>query len=92
VTDVGLHLGDDSWEYPFWVLAKEIAPGQNIRFRQVGVDDPSKKLIIGNPLPGYVIATRNSDRWFTDNHKSYRLIYADTSINILVRRDDSPSE
>ena len=50
--DVGLYLGNDDWEYPFWVFAKEnLKSYSNIRFRHIGVDNRSKILQKETYLP-----------------------------------------
>jgi hypothetical protein len=62
--DIGLYLGEDDWEYPFWALAK--AGGESntsIRFRHVGVSNSSKTLSKAALLPAYVISTKDIAHW-----------------------------
>ena len=61
---VGLYFGGDTYEYPFWALAK--LTGKNDRpiiFRHVGVNNLSSTLNNNEFLPAYVIARKNFEGW-----------------------------
>ncbi len=45
--DVGLYIGGDGWEYPFWALGKDSA----MQFRHVGLTEQSKVLETNTSLP-----------------------------------------
>jgi hypothetical protein len=84
VQDVGLYVGSDDWEYPFWVFAKASSRFHaNIRFRHVGVNDQSKILQTLTHLPAYVVATINTDTW--QESKKYNLVYASENVRVLKK-------
>jgi hypothetical protein len=62
--EIGLYLGSDDYEYPFWALA-QLQSQDNIfpAFRHVGVKSQTKKSSINQDLPQYVIATQNMAQW-----------------------------
>lgn len=80
VQDVGLHIGGDGWEYPFWVLAKGSRPMQ---FRHVGLTEQSKVLQTDTSLPEYVVATINSDAW--PERSGYESVFAFGNLSVLRR-------
>jgi hypothetical protein len=81
--NVGLYIGAEDWEYPFWVFAKESSHQLDIRFHHVGVNDRSKILQTDAYLPEYVIATKNIDAW--QESKEYSLVYGDDNVRVLKR-------
>ena len=74
---VGLYLGLDDGEYPFWVLGRD----SGISFHHVGVAEQSRALATESDLPAYVIATKNTDTW--PAAKEYDLVYADHNVRVL---------
>jgi len=81
VRDVGLYLGGDDWEYPFWVFAEGHSHRSNIQFHNVGVNDQSKILQTEAYLPAYVIATKSCDTWH--DRKEYDLVCGDENVSVL---------
>ena len=77
--DVGLYIGGDGWEYPFWVFAKS----GDMRFRHVGLTEQSKVLQTEASLPAYVVATMNTDTW--PERKEYSPVYASDNVSVLKR-------
>lgn len=80
VQDVGLYIGGDDWEYPFWMLAKEM------HFRPVGLTEQSKVLQTDASSPEYIIATMNTDTW--PERKEYSVVYASENVSVLKRLGD----
>lgn len=83
-SEVGLHLGEDDWEYPFWVFGKV----HNIRFHHVGVNNQLKILHTDVRLPEYVIATTAIDNWC--ERKEYSLVYADRYVSLMKKIGPTP--
>jgi hypothetical protein len=77
---VGLYLGLDDGEYPFWVLGHD----SGITFHHVGVTEQSRVLATEADLPSHVIATKNTDAWPAG--KEYDLVYADQNVRVLKMR------
>jgi hypothetical protein len=84
VRDVGLCLGGDDWEYPFWALAGVEAGRSGIRFHHVGVKGPSERLGTDPVLPEYVIATRSLATW--EAGRDYAIVAGDNGIHVLRRQ------
>ncbi len=61
---VGLHLGEDDWEYTIWVFAHLFkGEGVTMTFRHVGVNNISESISESPFLPEYVISTKQMDTW-----------------------------
>jgi hypothetical protein len=58
---IGLYLGEDDWEYPFWVFADSHAIKGDIRFNHVGVADISNTVEKQSMPAPVVIATKPVD-------------------------------
>lgn len=82
--EIGLMIGGDDWEYPFWVLAgKEATPGIPV-FRHVDSLDDSAALESRQGVPAVIIATRRPRR--TDlRGNGYRMIYGAGPVGVLAR-------
>jgi len=52
--DIGLHMGEDDWEYPLWVLMQETS-GHAFRIEHVDVANESSKIPLRNFEPCAVI-------------------------------------
>jgi len=78
--EVGLYLGGNDWEYPFWAFAMRTKKnGRAMTFKHVGVSNISKTIDEDAFLPLYVIVTKKIDNWryaakyvsvYTSNHVS----------------------
>jgi len=77
---VGLYIGVDDWEYPFWVLGQD----KGLSFVHVGVVNHSDGSAKKGELPSYVIATMNPMLWCESN--VYELVSSDSSISVLKAR------
>ena len=91
-TDVGLYLGGDDWEYPFWVFAgRRGKNAKTMTFRHVGVGNASKSIAKDGLLPPYVIATIPLDTW--KNAPEYTPVYASHYVTVLRKlEDDNPTQ
>lgn len=76
--EVGLYLGVDDGEYPFWAMRSS-----PIRFRHVWVNNQSKNLQAGAATPSCIIATRDPDAW--KEAREYQIEYADDHVRLLMR-------
>ncbi len=85
--EVGLYLGGNDWEYPFWVLGKRKKKnGLNITFRHVGVTNVSKTINENMTLPQYIIATKSLKTW---KHASkYFPVYKSDSANVFIKSEE----
>jgi hypothetical protein len=83
-TDVGLYLGGDDWEYPFWVFAAR-KNAKTMTFRHVGVGNASKSIEKDGVLPPYVIATKPLDTW--ENAPEYTSVYASDYVTVLRKSE-----
>ena len=82
VEEVGLYLGLDDWEYPFWALAgHEDTNGQPTSFRSVGVTDISGTINDDIFLPSYVVATKPIKSW--EYVSKYVPIYTSSQFSVL---------
>lgn len=62
VDSVGLYLGNNDWEYPFWVLLGSLEIERGPILQHVGVENETRELKTGEQeLPRYVIATKSLD-------------------------------
>jgi hypothetical protein len=77
VEDIGLYIGGDGWEYPFWALAK----ARRLRFRHVGFTGPSRVRPTDTSLPEYVVVTRNTDTWPERNR--YEPVFTSDHVSVL---------
>jgi len=60
VDSVGLYLGNNDWEYPFWVLLGSLDIDKGPVLQHVGVENETRKLEKSEQeLPRFVIATKN---------------------------------
>lgn len=82
---IGLHLGNNDWEYPIWVLANRNASVGSPHFKHVAVEDISLRL---DPeiesLPEYIISTRLLNNESTLS-KEYQIVVDTPSITLLRR-------
>jgi hypothetical protein len=62
--EVGLYLGEDDWEYPFWAFAAQTKKhAKTMTFRHVGVSNVPRTNNEDVMLPLYVIATKSIKTW-----------------------------
>ena len=60
VDSVGLYLGNNDWEYPFWVLLGSLDIDSGPVLQHVGVENETRKLKKSEQrMPTYVIAAKN---------------------------------
>jgi hypothetical protein len=83
--DVGLYLGRNDWEYPFWVLALQERNGKALTFRHVGVSNLSRTIYQDEVLPVYVIATRNIENW--KHAGKYTAIYTSGHVSVFMKSE-----
>jgi len=60
-SDIGLAMGNDHWEYPFWVLLQK-EDNERLRIEHVEVQNVSERIPIHNFTPCVIIETRGRDR------------------------------
>jgi hypothetical protein len=85
--EVGLYLGGDDWEYPFWAFAKRNGSSQKtMTFRHVGIGNVSRAIQKDVFLPLYVIATRPLDTW--EHASKYTSVYASDHATVFVKSGD----
>jgi hypothetical protein len=83
--DIGLHLGNNDWEYPIWVLVNRNASVGAPYFKHVVVEDISTRLDPEKEsLPEYIISTRVLDKESTFG-KEYQIMVDTPSITLLKR-------
>jgi hypothetical protein len=51
--DIGLYLGEDSWDYPLWAIAKQTMTPRQVRFRAINVA-PALENISNNPNQTFI--------------------------------------
>jgi len=83
---LGLHLGENDWEYPIWVMSNRLDSEGLPGFIHVGVDNESRKLG-GDPLiaPKYIITTMDHSDLSEKLHISYKTVIDTDSIDLLER-------
>jgi hypothetical protein len=80
--DVGLYLGEDDWEYPFWAFARRAGKnGRTMVFRHVGVSNFSRTINEDMLLPLYVIATKSIKTW--ENASRYAPVYISDHVSVF---------
>lgn len=86
---LGLHLGENDWEYPIWVLSNRLDSDGLPGFIHVGVENESRKLSI-YPInaPKYILSTDYSSLSEEMDHP-YEIILHTDSIDLLVRSGDT---
>jgi len=79
---VGLFIGEDHWEYPFWILArlKEDKPGRRLTFRHVGVKNRTRNINTSLLLPKYIIARKSIKTW--KHASNYKNIYVSKYVSV----------
>ena len=84
--EVGLLIGEDDWEYPFWVFAGlQSKMERTLTFKHVGVSDISKTLNYDISLPIYVIATKSLETW--EQASKYTYIFTSKEVSILRKTE-----
>jgi len=82
--DVGLYLGGDDWEYPFWALAQQTQKNQKpVTFKHVGVSNLSRTLNRDESLPAYVIATKKIEKW--KHAAQYASVYHSDHVSVFKK-------
>jgi hypothetical protein len=82
--EVGLYMGYNDWEYPFWVFAEQKAiNGKPISFKSVGVNDVSRTISGDVFLPTFVIATKSIEGW--EHAQKYAPIYNSKHLNVMKK-------
>lgn len=79
---IGLYLGYNDYEYPFWVFMKDDF-AQKPYLYHVGVENVSSKLIGARPLPDFVIATKEGN---TIEGIEYKEVWAKEHVRVLVKK------
>lgn len=88
VEEVGLYLGGDDWEYPFWAFALQPgADGRAVSFRHVGVTSDSGTVRENTFLPLYIIATRRLDDW--QHASNYISVYTSDHVSVFKKSEQS---
>jgi hypothetical protein len=85
--EVGLYLGPEDWEYPFWAFAL-LRTGKNqipMTFRHVGVSNPSKNINRDVLLPIYVIATTRIENW--EHVANYAAVYNSAHVSVFKKSE-----
>jgi hypothetical protein len=83
---VGLYLGADHWEYPFWVFAQRMEKsGRGITFRHVKISNNWRTLEQELPLPLYVIATKKTEIW--EYESLYTPVYTSNYVRVLRKSE-----
>ena len=81
---VGLYIGGDDWEYPWWALAKEAShKNKPITFQYVGISEPSLSTDQSVVLPRHLIAMKDVSKW--EHASEYDPVYTGTHVTILKR-------
>ena len=84
--EVGLYLGGDDWEYPFWAFALQTKEnGRAMTFRHVGVSNISKTIDKKVFLPLYVIATKKIDNW--KHATKYASVYTSNHVSVFKKSE-----
>ncbi len=76
--DVGLYLGGDDWEYPFWILRD-----RDISFHHVWVGNQSRDSDSTAASPAFILATPNTKA--VKEVREYHVEYADDNVRLLIR-------
>ncbi len=79
---VGLFIGFNDYEYPFWVFLKDDF-AQKPYLYHVGVENVSEKLIGERPLPDFVIATKEGN---IIEGIEYNEIWSKGNVRVLVKK------
>ena len=85
--NVGLVIGHDDWEYPFWVLLHD-RPGRQRRIEHVGVENVSKGLSYpaGDFVPDVILYTRNEPKSILAiGGYRYALRFSKNPVRVFVR-------
>lgn len=84
--EVGLYLGGDDWEYPFWAFAVRTKKNGRVKtFRHVGVSNISKTINEDVFLPLYVIATKKLDNW--KHAAKYASVYTSNHVSVFKKSE-----
>ncbi len=82
--DVGLYIGIDDWEYPFWVFAQRTDTNKNrMTFRHIGVNNISGTIKHNMTLPPYVITTKPIKSW--EHVSKYTPLYTSVQVNVYKK-------
>ncbi len=82
--EVGLYLGSDDWEYPFWVFAKRAEKnGKKMTFKHVGVNNVSRTIKEDVLLPLYVITTKSIETW--EHAPKYASVYISDHVSVFKK-------
>ncbi len=82
--EVGMYLGLNDWEYPFWVFAQRtVNNGRAMTFRHVGVSNISRVIEEDTSLPEYVIATKRIDSW--KHALKYTSVYTSSCVSVFKK-------
>jgi hypothetical protein len=86
IKEVGLYLGYNDYEYPFWAFAKrENNNMRNMIFRHVGVSNLSSTINEDLSLPQYVIATKSIKTW--ENAPMYAPFYLSDHLSVFMKSE-----
>ncbi len=91
-TDVGLLIGWDDWEHPWWVLVSEEGR-RPVRIRHVAVENPSARLAGREPafVPcGIVVGRREVGDGLEVDGRLYRLAWAGSDWRLFTIVSSSP--
>ena len=82
--EVGLYLGSDDWEYPFWVFAKRAEKnGKKMTFKHVGVNNVSRTIKEDVLLPLNVITTKSIKTW--EHAPEFASVYASDHVSVFKK-------
>ncbi len=84
LSEIGLLMDSNDWEYPIWVLLGRNAAQGQPRISHIMVTDVSRKYdTSGNELPPLVVATAKDQDGILSG-KEYSIVYEADSIQVLV--------
>jgi 4-amino-4-deoxy-L-arabinose transferase-like glycosyltransferase len=83
--EVGLLIGEDTWEYPLWVLLHQ--GNYTFRLEHVGVDNVSNKLSypLGDFNPCAIISNNISQEGWNGPYGRYKKVWSGVNTSVLMK-------
>jgi hypothetical protein len=86
VKDVGFCLGNNDWEYPFWVLLDQHAGEGKMTFQHVLVENETAELMMNaDRIPRLVVSSR--ENCGEQLNSDYQTIYQSESVDLLLKQE-----
>lgn len=82
--EIGLMLGNDDWEYPFWALCGKAAVRRPPWFRHVDVENVTRGLDRSGTMPAVILCSRSLTRATLD--RGYTVVFKRGPLCVLARR------